>query len=540
MSDEFAYVDLELIVQKAGKNEFHVRAKSDMGEGEVTVSLKPELKDALHAFGSESGTSASAAKQMRQWGADLFDQAIRGDVLYTYQKCRDQARYQGKKGVRWRLTLDNAAEELPWDFLRSERNFLAVDPANPIVRYIKSTPCDRVRVDRPLQLLVVIASPADFEPLDAAAEKERINTSLAPLLANGQINISYIEGPDTWSRLQDKLVQEKIHMLHFIGHGSFDDRGSRLVMEDECGNSDLRESEDLAVLALDRPLQLVVLNSCFGAKRDSQKFSSVAASMVRSGVPAVIAMRTEISDDSARAIAQTFYTTLAQNMPVDAALTEARRKIFRSDSLEWATPILYMQVRDGQLFRFGSQVEEAGAWQVNEIIDKGLDKGKNWWDQGITFLDQKKKQWVDSRNAPQPAPRVLPPAPKDAPPTPPPVQVPTSEQRSYLMEERDLTPLTSAIQECFSAHNLGSGKDNLEDGGLIIKGGRTPRDIVGSVELESDGNSLKVTLLGDRKAIPQQRLFDALWQTVESFVASCGGRPASANERSGSSVQLSP
>ena len=531
MSDQFAYVDLELIVQKAGKNEFHVRAKSDMGEGEVTVPINSELKQALHSFGSESGTSAPAAKQMRKWGADLFDQAIRGDVLYTYQKCRDQAKYQGKKGVRWRLTLDNAAEELPWDFLRSERNFLAVDPSNPIVRYIKSTPCDRVSVDHPLQLLVVIASPADFEPLDSAAEKERITTSLEPLLANGQVNISYIEGPDTWSRLQDKLLQEKTHMLHFIGHGNFDDQGSRLVMEDECGNSDLRESEDLAVLALDRPLQLVVLNSCFGAKRDdSQKFSSVAASMVRSGVPAVIAMRTEISDDAARAIAQTFYTALALNMPVDAALTEARRKIFRSDSLEWATPILYMQVRDGQLFRFGSQIDETSGWQVNEIIDKG----KNWWDQGISYLDQKKKQWVNSRPAPQPPPRVLPPV-QPHPPTPPPsprTPVPTSEQRRYLMDKRELTPLANAIQQCFRAHNLGSGKNNLENGSLIIRGGRTPHDLVGSVKLEPEEKSLNVTLLGDRSAIPQQRLFEALWQTVESFVASCGGRPAPANEKS--------
>jgi CHAT domain len=529
MSDQFAYVDLELIVQKAGKNEFHVRAKSDTGEGEVTVPIKPELKQALHSFGGES--SAPIAKQMRKWGADLFEQAIRGDVLYTYQKCRDQARMQGKKGVRWRLTLDHDAEELPWDFLRSERNFLAVDPSNPVVRYIKSATCERVSVEHPLQLLVVIASPTDFEPLDAAAEKERIKISLEPLLARGQVNISYIEGPNTWSRLQDTLLQEKIHMLHFIGHGNFDEDSSQLVMEDDCGKSDLRESEDLAVLALDRPLQLVVLNSCFGAKRDdTQKFSSVAASMVRSGVPAVIAMRTEISDDAARAISQTFYTALALNMPVDAALTEARRKIFRSDSLEWATPILYMQVPDGQLFRFGAQVENTSSWQVDEIIDKGLDKGKNWWEQGLNYFDQKKKEWAGSRLAPKVKPRQLPPP---IPPSPPQqVTVATSEQRLYLMEKGELTPLANALQQCFTAHQLGSGKKNLDNGSLLITGGRTPSDLVGSVKLEQDEKGLSVTLLGDRSAVRQQRLFDALWRTIESFVASCGGRPAPPNQNS--------
>jgi hypothetical protein len=47
---------------------------------------------------------------------------------------------------------------------------------------------------------------------------------------------------------------------------------------------------------------------------------------------------------------------------------------------------------------------------------------------------------------------------------------------------------------------------------------------VGSIKLEGNENTLKVTVLGVR-TVPQQRLFDALWQTVENFVASCGGRP---------------
>ena len=99
----------------------------------------------------------------------------------------------------------------------------------------------------------------------------------------------------------------------------------------------------------------MVLNSCLGTEGDeAQPFSSMAAGLVRSGIPAVIAMQFEISDRAAREIAQTFYTSIALNLPVDAALTEARRKIFLSDrdSLEWATPILFMQVPDGQLFQF--------------------------------------------------------------------------------------------------------------------------------------------------------------------------------------------
>ena len=49
------------------------------------------------------------------------------------------------------------------------------------------------------------------------------------------------------------------------------------------------------------------------------------------------------------------------NFPVDAALTEARRQIalLDGDSLEWATPVLYMQVPDGHLFDITSQHPDA-------------------------------------------------------------------------------------------------------------------------------------------------------------------------------------
>jgi len=105
-------------------------------------------------------------------------------------------------------------------------------------------------------------------------------------------------------------------------------------------------------------LRLVVLNSCLGTQGGAaEPFSSVGAGLVRAGVPAVIAMQFEISDHAAQEVAETFYTSLALNFPVDAAVTEARRKIFLSDrdSLEWATPILYMQVPDGRLFQFSDR-----------------------------------------------------------------------------------------------------------------------------------------------------------------------------------------
>lgn len=371
MSDEIGYLDFEISVQKAGENEYLVRAHMGDDEAEVRF-ISPFNEDkraliaatltkvALRSSAKTRSSSAPEVRKMKEVGATLFDHAITGPVREFYYKCQGHADQQGK-GLRWRLSLDTSVDDLPWEFMYFQDEFLALNPRSPMVRFIKGAArVAPLKAEHPLRLLVVIASPSDEVPLDTLAEKERIAAALQPLTKQGMIEVSYLEGPDTWERLLEELLRNRTHILHFIGHGAFDeDLGEGvLVMEDSEGRAQRINSERLRYLVQGKSrLRLVVLNSCLGTEgSDATPFSSMAAGLVRSGIPAVIAMQFEITDDAARKIAQTFYTSLALNLPVDAALTEARRKIFLSDtnrdSLEWATPILYMQVPNGQLFEF--------------------------------------------------------------------------------------------------------------------------------------------------------------------------------------------
>lgn len=374
MSDEVEYLDFEVTIRKAGTDQFLLRAESSNGQAEVLFNNpfnedKRALIDAtltkvaLRSSAKVRSSSAPEVKKMKEVGAVLFDQAITGPVREFFYKCQGQADQQGK-GIRWRLALDPAIGDLPWEFLYLQDQFVALNPRSPVVRYIKGAArVMPLKAEHPLRILVVIASPSDVPPLDTQAEKERINASLQPLTSQGLVDVTFIEGPDTWERLMDALLPNQTHILHFIGHGAFDEKNREgvLLMEDADGLTAKIESERLSVLVLGKSrLRLVVLNSCLGTQGDEgQPFSSMAAGLVRSGVPAVIAMQFEISDHAAREIAETFYTSLALNMPVDAAVTEARRKIFLSDrdSLEWATPILYMQVPDGRLFQFSETAQ---------------------------------------------------------------------------------------------------------------------------------------------------------------------------------------
>jgi hypothetical protein len=66
-------------------------------------------------------------------------------------------------------------------------------------------------------------------------------------------------------------------------------------------------------------------------------------------------MQYEISDRAAIEFARVFYEALVDELPVDAAVSEARVAISSavSNTVEWGTPTLYMRSTDGVLLHFG-------------------------------------------------------------------------------------------------------------------------------------------------------------------------------------------
>jgi TPR repeat protein len=159
--------------------------------------------------------------------------------------------------------------------------------------------------------------------------------------------------------------------LHFIGHGGFDDhdQDGMLVLEDEHDRGVLVSGKKLGMLLYDhrRSLRLAVLNACKGARAGhTDPFSGTAQSLVQQGIPAVIAMQFEISDEAAVLLTRAFYTALAEGQPVDTALASARKVIFaRGNEVEWGTPVLYLRSPDGHIF----DVEKKGSAPPPPSVD---------------------------------------------------------------------------------------------------------------------------------------------------------------------------
>lgn len=107
------------------------------------------------------------------------------------------------------------------------------------------------------------------------------------------------------------------------------------------------------ILADHQFMRLVLLNSCEGAtSSDTDIFSSTAATLMRRGIPAVIAMQYEITDRAAIEFSRSFYEALVNGMAVDAAVAEARKavSIGVNNTIEWGTPVLFLRAADGLIF----------------------------------------------------------------------------------------------------------------------------------------------------------------------------------------------
>jgi tetratricopeptide (TPR) repeat protein len=187
--------------------------------------------------------------------------------------------------------------------------------------------------------------------------------------------------------LQDRLAEQPYHVLHYMGHGDFDEQTGQgvLLMEDETGQGAMVDGSTLGVLLRDLPaMRLVFLNACETARVTKDKgldpFAGVAAAMVMAGIPAVVAMQFPISDDAAITFSQKFYPLLARGESVDAAVAEGRRAIRLSEArtMEWGTPVLFMRAPQGVIF----QVTEDQRQQVplpplpepSEEVDEALER----------------------------------------------------------------------------------------------------------------------------------------------------------------------
>jgi len=300
---------------------------------------------------------------MKAFGGRLFEALFTGDLLLCLERSLDEAsRQQATLRIKLRLLESPALLTLPWEYLYHRRRnlFLCQSTTSSLVHFLElPIPAVSLTITLPLRMLVVIANPTDHFPLDVEREWTNVHSALSDLIQRGLVIVDRLPVA-TKAALQSALRRQEYHVLHFIGHGDFDEQtqAGMLLFTQENGNADPMLADDLAsLLHNERTLRLVLLNACESSQTGSANpFGGVAQTLVQQGAPAVVAMRYPISDDAAITFSREFYAALADGYSVDGALTEARVAIAtRLGNGEWGAPQLIMHAKDGILWQVSAQ-----------------------------------------------------------------------------------------------------------------------------------------------------------------------------------------
>jgi hypothetical protein len=287
------------------------------------------------------------ARELRALGRDLFETLLPGDVRRLYDSARS-LQPDGILDLVLTSMIDWVADK-PWElaFDPSRREYLATSCVNIVRNVFTAVPAERpTRRSGRLRVLVVSSRPQGVPPVDTRQETTRIHAAFRELVEAGLARIEPLPRA-TPEKLQRRLAEGRVDVLHFIGHGAFDadSREGSVLMEDAAGRPRPLAFESFRQIVCRRGLRLVFLNACEtarGARSDWNR--GVAPALVAAGLPAVVANQYSVLDAAATAFAADFYAQLARGRALADAAREARLAVGRehgTSGIDWAVPVLF-------------------------------------------------------------------------------------------------------------------------------------------------------------------------------------------------------
>jgi hypothetical protein len=302
----------------------------------------------------------------------LFDDGLRPDFVSFYH----QVVQQEKQLLRVELDIDEQGmpdvAALPWEFLclpaKANLGTIWVGTVPDLVfsrrrsQWISAQPIQLERNEK-LRIALVVSAPPGLPAVEYKAVQEALE-KLASEQANRVELLPIVESANP--EAIDTLLSKEPHIFHFIGHGRLENESHQEIGQIAFVDPDFDEAmwvdaDYFSELFNQHRPGVVMLQACEGATLStSQAFVGLASRVVQQNIPVVVAMKYEVSNATASRFARRFYQQLAEDDPVDIAAQYGRRAIalgpLQYRKRDFATPVIFMRVRDGYLFnRPGSE-----------------------------------------------------------------------------------------------------------------------------------------------------------------------------------------
>src|SRR6185503_1985571 len=226
-------------------------------------------------------------------------------------------------------------------------SFLATEEIHFVRNVLTNVPADPITsCQGPLRILVASAQPVGFGRLSIEQEVAVIRRGFEPLREAGLVEIEPLARA-TPSAIHNHLASGNYQVVHFIGHGEFNEerKEGSLIFVNENGVEYPLGERSVREIFQKRGLSLVFLNSCESGRGGRADFNKgVAQSLVAHGLPALVANQYSVLDSSATSFAQHFYSSLAQGLSLGQSAREARiavNYLLHGEPIDWAVPVLY-------------------------------------------------------------------------------------------------------------------------------------------------------------------------------------------------------
>lgn len=365
------YLDFDLQIRKEGDRYLAQVHGSPAGtsdpvpltwpitEEHQTLLLQLELA-VTRAHGYRRGPVSNEEKTLRDFGIAVFDAVFSCESEISNLYAQSLAMVDGPElALRLKLRVDPPElAVLPWEYVYDRTrhdDFVCLEEKLPMVRFLKVNATEPIISDGPLRILAMIANPDPGSMLDTEKERRRIDKVFES--ASMEHEFRWVQG-GTLEDLYRVLQEGHWDVFHFIGHGGTDaylqddviQTVGYVLMHDGLGGIAKVYADKLARVLRTGSLRLAVFNCCDSGRGPG--FSSLGARLVRTSVPAVVAMQFPISDDAASRFSEQFYRALIKGDAVEKALAQARNFIYASEdsTLEWGIPVHFTRTGASGVF----------------------------------------------------------------------------------------------------------------------------------------------------------------------------------------------